>query len=357
MNDHHRPGRNRDHNDDHRRRHRLPVSVALGVVLLGAAACSSHEEAAPTDQVDVAGPDPLEPDQWALEAIGLPAAHLDATGCGVTIAIVDSGVDLDHPDLRAHLVPGIDLVDGDDEPDDENGHGTHVAGIAAATAGNGTGIVGAAPCARIMPVRVLDADGQGSDVTIADGIRFAADHGADVINLSLGESGLIGRLRKGGLLNEAMHYAHDAGAVVVAASGNEGTVRLRNYRPAVPVIVVGAIAPDGSPAAFSNFGDPRTLVAPGQEIMSTVPTSPTTIFPDGTEGYAPLDGTSMAAPYVSGVAALLVGQGHDPDAVERILFETARGGDGAGMGAGLVDAAAAVAQPQAVTAPPESSAA
>ena len=240
-----------------RRRRRAAVALPLGLVLLGTVACSTGEGSAD-------GPDPLRSDQWALDALGLPAAHDTSTGCGVTIAVVDSGVDLDHPELREHLVAGIDLVDGDDRPDDENGHGTHVAGIAAAAMDNDTGIVGAAPCADIMPVRVLNADGTGSDDTIAAGIRFAADHGADVINLSLGETGLAGRLRKGGSLNDAMRYANASGSVVVAASGNEGTPRVRNYRPAVPVIVVGAIGPDGTPAEFSNFGDPRTLVAAGR---------------------------------------------------------------------------------------------
>ena len=315
-------------------RRRAALAIPLGALLVGAFGCSVDDDPVV---------DPLRDGQWALDALGLPAAHGQTTGCGATIAIVDSGVDLDHPDLQAHLVDGIDLVDGDDRPDDPNGHGTHVAGIAAAAAGNGTGIVGAAPCASIMPVRVLDTDGAGNDDVIAAGIRFAADHGADVINLSLGESGLAGRLRKGGALNEAMRYANAVGAVVVAASGNEGTPRVRNYRPAVPVIVVGAIGPDGAPAEFSNFGDPRTLVAPGAEILSTTPLTSTTIFPDGTDGYETLDGTSMAAPYVSGVAALLVAQGHDPAEVEQILFDTATGGgEDPRMGAGLVDAAAAV---------------
>jgi subtilisin family serine protease len=289
------------------------------------------------------GPDPLRSEQWALDTLHLRDATTASAGCGTTIAVVDSGVDLDHPDLRDHLVPGIDLVDGDDEPDDENGHGTHVAGIAAAATDNSIGIAGAAPCARIMPVRVLGSDGSGDEETIAEGIRWAAAHGADVINLSLGESGFVARLRKGGALNAAIRDADDQGAVVVAAAGNEGTGHLATYRVTVPVILVGAIGPDEQPAEFSNFGDPRTLVAPGVGILSTVPEDGTEIFPDGTHGYAELDGTSMAAPYVSGVAALLAAQGRTPDEVAAILFDTARdGGDDVRIGAGIVDAAAAV---------------
>jgi subtilisin family serine protease len=195
-----------------------------------------------------------------------------------------------------------------------------------------------------MPVRVLDADGSGSSETIAEGIRWAADHGADVVNLSLGESGFVGRLRAGGPLNGAIQDAADAGAVVVAAAGNDGTARLRNYRPTVPVVLVSAVGPGDEPADFTNYGDLRTLAAPGVGILATAPPGDTTIWPDGTDGYAELDGTSMASPHVSGVAALLLAQGHDAAAVDRILFETARGGgEDARLGAGVVDAAAAVA--------------
>jgi serine protease len=144
-------------------------------------------------------------------------------------------------------------------------------------------------------------------------------------------------------MNAAIRDAHDMGAVVVAAAGNEGTGHVASYRVNVPVILVGAIGPDEAPAEFSNFGDRRTLVAPGVAIVSTVPESATSIFPDGTDGYAALDGTSMAAPYVSGVAALLVAQGLTPDEVAQILFETARGGgNDVRLGAGIVDANAAV---------------
>jgi serine protease len=326
------------------RHQRFLLGVTLVAATLGGstiAILSDDDKAIPSS-----GPDALRSEQWALDELHLSEAQALTTGCGSTIAIVDSGVDLDHPDLRDHLVPGIDLVDGDDTPDDENGHGTHVAGIAAASTDNGIGIAGAAPCADIMPVRVLDADGAGSNDAVADGVRWAADHGANVINLSLGESGIVGRLRAGGALNEAIVYAHEQGSLVVAASGNEGTARVRNYRITVPVVVVGATGPEGEPAEFSNFGDLRTLVAPGVGILSTVPQAPSTIFPDGTDGYAELDGTSMATPYVSGVAALLFAQGRAAAEVEQILFDTARdGGDDPRLGAGIVDAAAAVAQP------------
>jgi subtilisin family serine protease len=321
-----------------RRRRAAALAVPVGLALTSVAACSSNDDASDAD--------PLRADQWALDELHLPDAHRSTTGCGATIAIVDSGVDLEHPDLRDHLVEGIDLVDGDGRPDDENGHGTHVAGIAAAAMDNGTGIVGAAPCAKIMPVRVLDAAGSGNDDAIAAGVRFAAEHGADVINLSLGEQGILGRIRKGGSLNDAIRAASASGAVIVAASGNEGTPRAGNYRVAVPVIVVGAIDAEGAPAEFSSYGDPRTLVAPGVGIVSTVPTEATTIFPDGTDGYAPLDGTSMATPYVAGVAALLVAQGRDAAGVTDALYATAHGGgDDLRLGAGIVDAAAAVAHP------------
>jgi subtilisin family serine protease len=256
--------------------------------------------------------DSYRSDQWGLDTLGIPEASGYSTGCGATIAIVDSGVDVHHPDLRDHIVQGIDLVDNDDNPMDENGHGTHVAGIAAAVADNGRGIAGAAPCADIMPVRALGADGAGDENVIADGIRWAANHGADVINLSLGEEGFVGRLRKGGALNDAIVDATEAGAVVVAAAGNDGTAHFLSYRPDVDVVLVGAIDDNEEPADFSTFGDPRMLAAPGVHILSTVPEYPTELFKEGSHGYAYLDGTSMASPYVSGVAALLVAQGHSP---------------------------------------------
>jgi subtilisin family serine protease len=212
-----------------------------------------------------------------------------------------------------------------------------VAGIAAATTGNGIGVAGTAPGAKIMPVRVLGDDGSGSDEAIAEGIDWAIDNGADVINLSLGETGVIARLSKGGPLNAAIRRAAAEDVVVVAASGNEGAAK-RAYRIGVPVLVVNAVDQSGEVASFSNVGDQRAVSAPGVQILSTAPLTPSNIWPDGTDGYEELDGTSMAAPLVSGVAAILVGRGYDVAEVIERISSTADNPDGdPAKGAGTVD--------------------
>lgn len=288
------------------------------------------------------GSDPLIGSQWGLTATRMPEAWTVSGGEGVTIAVVDTGVDLDHPDLVDQLVDGIDLVDGDGVPDDPHGHGTHVAGIAAAATDNGIGGAGAAPDATIMPVRVLDADGTGDDATIAAGIDWAVDHGAGVVNLSLGESGFASRLSKGGPLNAAIRRAEAAGVVVVAAAGNDSDHK-QSYRLGVPVLVVNASTPEGTAAAFTNTGDARAVSAPGVGILSTAPVAPTTLFPAGTDGYESLDGTSMAAPLVAGLAALLVSVGMSPAQVRDTIAATATNPAGdADLGEGVVDAAAAL---------------
>ncbi|MFI9024218.1 S8 family serine peptidase [Streptomyces sp. NPDC053560] len=278
-----------------------------------------------------------------LDALKLPAAWSVTTGGDDTvIAVVDTGVDLDHPDLSNRLVRGTDIVDGDDTPNDRNGHGTHVAGIAAAATDNGAGIAGGAPGAKIMPVRVLTAAGSGAKEDITHGIVWAAEHGADVINLSLGETGLMAKLLRGGTLNRAITTAHDKGAVVVAAAGNEGA-ETQPYRLTTPVLVVGASDQDGRPAAFSNFGAQGAVSAPGVAIVSTLPTYTTPLPRDNTSGYGKLDGTSMATPYVSAVAALLHQQGRTPDQIMAAIKETTRNpGQLPELGLGTVDAQAAV---------------
>lgn len=285
--------------------------------------------------------DPLREEQWAIDAVNLPEAWNASTGSGVVIAIVDTGVDLDHPDLVSRLIPGWDFVDNDDQPDDPNGHGTHVAGIAAATA-NDIGIVGAAPEASIMPVRVLDAAGNGSDEVIASGIRWAAANGADVINLSLGEEGFISRFTKGGSLNGAVRQVSAEGVVVVAAAGNEGSIGWQ-YRIGVDVLVVSATAPDGSLSAFSNIAGAQAISAPGVDVLSTAPVGSSTLWPEGTDGYTSLDGTSMAAPLVSGVAALLIADGVPAaEVIDRLVSTATNPTNDPRLGAGIVAADAAV---------------
>jgi subtilisin family serine protease len=309
----------------------IAVSALLAVAVAGCSRGTGYS----------ADNDPLAEAQYALGQHQLEEAWEFASGEGVVIAIVDTGVDLDHPDLKDRLVPGYDFVDDDDQPDDLNGHGTHVAGSAAAIGNNGIGVIGMAPEASIMPIKVLAANGSGEVQDVADGIRWAVDHGADVINLSLGgSSNLLGRIfNKVDPTNEAIAYAEDRGAVVIAAAGNDNAY-LTAFNLETPVVVVNATNELGKSARFSNFGDPRAVSAAGARILSTAPTYPTTIWPDGSEGYEYLDGTSMASPHVAGIAALMVDAGIGPPSVIRDrLVQTAVNVDGDPLlGAGIVQA-------------------
>lgn len=308
------------------------IFVATGML---AAACGSD-----------ADPDPMKAQQWALNSMKLPDAWKDSKGEDITIAVVDTGTDVDHPDLKDHVVAGHDFVDNDDDPKDQNGHGTHVSGIAAAVTDNGVGIAGGAPKAKIMPVRVLGTTGSGDNQTITKGIVWAADHGAKVINLSLGESGLMSRLLKGGILNQAFKYVNGKGAVVVAAAGNDSTIK-QPYKLDSPVLVVGAGDQNGNAAPFSNFGAANEVSAPGVHILSTLPTYKTQETLKNTSGYGYLDGTSMAAPYVSALAALLMAQDRTPAQTMQVIRDTAKNpSKDLRLGLGNVDAAAAVSAPK-----------
>jgi thermitase len=222
-------------------------------------------------------------DLWGLGDTPAPdpgvnalAAWETTRGAGQTIAIVDTGVALDHPDLAGSLWTGPggehgwDFVDGDDDPDDFQFHGTHVAGTAAATAGNGIGIAGVAPEASVMAVRVLDGDGSGSTADIADGIDYASENGADVINLSLGGPPGVGDQ----LMGDAVARAGQRDAVVVAAAGNDGhdndvTPTMPCALPQPNLICVAAVNRSGGRAGFSNYGATSVDVgAPGTAILS-----------------------------------------------------------------------------------------
>ncbi|MBM3268446.1 MAG: peptidase S8 [Candidatus Sericytochromatia bacterium] len=244
--------------------------------------------------------DPGYKRQYAPQRLQAPDAWPISTGKGIVTAIVDTGVDTGHPDLQAHMVAGWNTVSNSADAKDDHGHGTHVAGITAALANNKEGIVGIAPDAAIMPIKVLDGDGSGSDETVASGIIWAADHGAKVINLSLGGAG------ESQVLGEAVAYALKKGASVVAAMGNDGTNE-KSYPAAYPgVVAVGATDKADKIASFSQWGDWISVSAPGVAVYSTFPTYKVAMNDYGFPmNYASLDGTSMATPAVAGAVAVL----------------------------------------------------
>ena len=282
-------------------------------------------------------PDPGRAQQWGLDAVGVGAAWPLTRGAGVVVAVVDTGV-APAPDLAGRLLPGWNVIARSDASADDNGHGTHVAGTIAEAEGNGLAEAGVAPEASILPVKVLDAEGAGSDVDVAAGIVWAADHGARIINLSLGgpEASTV--------LADAVVYARRAGVLIVAAAGNDGgsvgvPARLAG------VIAVGAVDAALVRAPFSAGGRALDLVAPGVGIVQQTL--------DGAGGYADrsFSGTSMASPHVAGVAALVLAAGRATTAtgVARLLTRTARdlgvAGKDTAYGAGLVRADAALGRP------------
>jgi serine protease len=284
-------------------------------------------------------PDPGRPQQWGLDAIGAEAAWAVTRGAGVVVAVVDTGVAA-APDLAGRLLSGWNAIDPSGDVLDDNGHGTHVAGTVAEIGGNGLAESGVAPEAMILPVKVLDSTGSGSDADVAAGIVWAADHGARVVNLSLGgpESSAV--------LADGVAYARSKGVLIVAAAGNDGGAVGVPARLA-GVIAVGAVGPDHVRAPFSAGGSALDLVAPGVDILQQTL--------DGAGGYADRSwsGTSMASPHVAGVAALALAAGRATTAVgvTRLLSRTARDlgapGRDAAYGAGLVraDAVLGVAVP------------
>jgi thermitase len=237
------------------------------------------------------GPEAYQ-EQWAPAVIGLPEAHAISRGAGTTVAVLDTGADLDHPALAGHLVQGIDFVDGDLDPSEAGvygqdiafGHGTHVAGL----------IAMAAPEAKIMPVRILRPDGTGQSWLLAQAIRYAAEQNVQVINISYSVH------QRSLLIDDLLSLVTSVlpGAVVVAAAGNSGPSTTPEYPAAENV--PGLLAVAGSTqkdqlASFSTRGPWVDLAAPGESITSSVPD----------DMYGTWSGTSMAAPLVAGTAALV----------------------------------------------------
>lgn len=303
--------------------------------------------------------DPFFDAQWAHQTtIGSSSAWDVSTGSSdLVIAVVDSGIDADHPDLSGKIVAGYDFVDNDDLPDDKNGHGTHIAGIAAALTDNGKGIAGMDWHARIMPVKVLNYYGSGYVSDISDGIIWASEHGALVINLSLGGG------EYSQTLQEAVNAAHDAGCLLVAAMGNDRDANLTIYPAACDnVLAVAATTRADACASYSQYGSHCDIAAPGGEmsyindpngIYSTLPTQSGTYLTGGeyafSTGYDYLQGTSMAASFVSGLAALIWAEkpAWTPDQVQAVIEDSASDLGPVGwdedFGHGRIDADAALA--------------
>ncbi|WIV17218.1 S8 family peptidase [Paenibacillus polygoni] len=277
--------------------------------------------------------DPFFPGyQYGPQRVEAPAAwNITQSSANIRIAIVDTGVQSDHPELAGKLLPGYDYVDWDPNTSDGNGHGTHVAGIAAAATNNGVGIAGMAPFASIIPIRSLDNNGNGLLSSVANGIVFAANNGAHVVNLSLGS------LANDSFLQAAVQYAWDRGAVVIASAGNSNST-IPVYPASLPgVVSVASTNSSDVKSTFSNYGTWVDVAAPGEQILSTY---------TGTS-YAYLSGTSMAAPHVSGLAALLASQGRTNTNVRDCIVFTCDPipGTGTYWTQGRINALRAVQQP------------
>ncbi|MEO7429136.1 MAG: S8 family serine peptidase [Acidimicrobiales bacterium] len=347
--------------------------VALAVGLIALAGVPAHAVPAANDPVFAQGL------QWGLARIGAPAAWSRGTGRGVTIAVIDSGVDLQHQDLRDKVVGSVSCIGANGDParcagsaQDDNGHGTHVAGIALASTNNSVGIAGVAPDARLVAVRVLANDctstgctASGTAADVAAGIRWAVDHGARVINLSLGGGTTQSAL--GCSFCDAIDYAWGKGAIAVVAAGNDAVL------PAgfadEPALIVTSTTRDDARASYYNASSSVLrsarwpVAAPGGEAETQATDCATGGTPKGilstywsvgqTNQYACLAGTSMATPHVSGALAVLLSMGYTPQgAIERLLgtaTDLGPPGRDDSFGYGRIDLAAAVGPAAATT--------
>lgn len=235
--------------------------------------------------------DPAVPQQWALNNIQAFDAWNVTTGAELVVAVLDTGVSTNHPDLEGKILSGYNAINGGNGSEDTNGHGTAVSGLIAANTDNDTGIAGMCWGCRILPVTVLSARGGGDDASVARGLRWAVDNGARIVNMSLGGS------QDSQTLRDAVQYAHSRGTLIVAASGNERqSGNPVSYPAAYPeVLAVGATGNADTITGFSNTGDYVALAAPGVGLWTTVL--------GGT--YGPPNGTSFSSPYVAGVAGLI----------------------------------------------------
>ncbi|MBU7037848.1 MAG: S8 family peptidase [Theionarchaea archaeon] len=275
---------------------------------------------------------------WGVDRIDAELAWSTSTGAGVKVAIVDTGIDMDHPDLVANIKGGFNAIAvkgkyrDPDNFDDDHGHGSHCAGIVAAV-DNSIGVVGVAPEAWLYGVKVLSNSGSGTTTDCIEGIQWCVDNGMDVISMSWGST------TYDQALNDTCQAAWDAGCVLVSSAGNNGVETPDGYPSAYPsVMAISATDSSDNIASWSNYGAEIELAAPGVSIYST--------YEDG--GYTTMSGTSMACPHVSGVAALILGAHptYSNQQVRQTLWNTAEDLGTPGWdiyyGYGLVDAQAAV---------------
>ncbi len=304
--------------------------------------------------------DPRYGEQWNLKLAKVPEAWERSTGKGVVVAVIDTGIAFeDHGRFKivedlsgARFAKGWDFVHDNEHANDDNGHGTHVAGTIAQVTNNKIGVAGVAYDATLMPIKVLSGAGFGNTADIADGIRWAADHGAHVVNMSLG--GPMPSL----VMSNAVAYARKKGVIVVAAAGNGGGRCRETCSVSYPaayqgVIAVSAVGPDGTLASYSSWGKELDIAAPGGEkrtgtqngiLQATIdPSSPAATV------YEFYQGTSMASPHVAGIVALLIANGvKTQEAIEKALYDSAvdKGEKGWDQkyGHGLIDANAALSR-------------
>jgi subtilisin family serine protease len=268
---------------------------------------------------------------WGVDHIQADLVHPANLGSGISVAVIDSGVNYKHPDLAPNYRGGHDFVNDDSDPMDDNGHGTHVAGTIAAIK-DGKGVVGVAPAAGFYALKVLGSGGSGSYSDIIAALNWAVDHDIKIASMSLGGSS------SSTSLGNAVKSAYDSGVLLVAAAGNDGANSILYPAAYSQVIAVGATDGSNRKASFSNYGSKIELVAPGVSIRSTVGS-----------GYAVYSGTSMATPHVSGVAALVLSADPDssPAEVRSVLRNTAQdlgtAGKDSTFGYGLVRADRATA--------------
>jgi serine protease len=312
----------------------------------------------------VATNDPVSSYQWHFDNIQMDQAWGVSTGSGVTVAVLDSGLAYGGPDGLGCVIPGTDVVNGDADPADGDGHGTHVSGTIAQATNNGTGVAGVAHDACVMPVKVLDDSGSGGFADIAEGIYYAVDNGAQVINMSLGIPARY-RIESDPIMDPALDYAYANDVTVVAAAGNDGSRRNVSYPASYSTtLAVGATDALDNLAPYSNRGKGLDLVAPGGNTSADTDGDgyvdgvlQETLI-DGSWGYYFFQGTSMAAPHVAGVAALLIANGTatTPDAIKAVLQSTAKDlgdpGFDSTYGAGLIQAYAALSGSEPPPPPP-----